>query len=47
MLLNNIITEKKEFLLIVKSIKRKMLKNKSSKLVATFKEYKLLACLYS
>lgn len=32
---------------VVKSIKRKMLKTKSSNLVATFKEYKLLACLYS
>ena len=38
---------KKEILIILKSIKRKMLKNKSSKLVATYKEYKLLACLYS
>ena len=39
--------DKKEILLIVKSIKRKMLKNKSSNLVATYREYKLLACLYS
>ena len=39
--------DKKEILLIVKSIKRKMLKNKSSNQVATYREYKLLACLYS
>ena len=38
---------KKEVLLILKSIKRKMPKNKSSNLVATYREYKLLACLYS
>lgn len=39
--------DKREILSILKSIKRKMLKNKSSNLVATFKEYKLLACLCS
>lgn len=38
---------KKELILILKSIKRKLIKNKSSNLVATYKEYKLLACLYS
>lgn len=38
---------KKEIILILKSIKRKLIKNKSSNLVATYKEYKLLACLYS
>lgn len=39
--------DKKELIIILKSIKRKMLKNKSSNLVATYREYKLLACLYS
>ena len=39
--------DKKELIIILKSIKRKMLKTKSSNLVATYREYKLLACLYS
>ena len=39
--------DKKELIIILKSIKRKMLKNKSSNLVATYREYKLLAFLYS
>lgn len=38
---------KKEVKTIVKSIKRKMLKNKSLELALKYKEYKLLACLYS
>lgn len=38
---------KKEIILILKSIKRKLIKNKSINLVATYKKYKLLACLYS
>lgn len=38
---------KKDILLILKSIKRKMLKSASLELAQKYKEYKLLSCLYS